>query len=70
MSRKKLDRNSQEYWNRRLAKEGLDVRQGLNRRLVYVGMASKVEQIKAFHDTEYKQVTPEGASPDEDEKGV
>ena len=38
-----LDYESSEYWNRLLAMEGLTLRAGLNRRLVYVGDSRKLD---------------------------
>ena len=40
---KDLDYSSREYWNRLLAMEGLTLRAGLNRRLVYVGDSRKLD---------------------------
>ena len=48
---KKVDRNSQEYWNRRLAKLGLSVDAGRDPRMVVVGNLQDVAFIEGAERT-------------------
>jgi hypothetical protein len=41
-----LEYNSQEYWNRLLAQEGLSVDKGKDPRLVYIGGSNEVDLLQ------------------------
>jgi hypothetical protein len=42
---KKADRNSPEWWEQRLAKEGLSMEAGTSRRLTFVGGTQSLEKM-------------------------
>lgn len=42
---KKADRNSPEYWEKRLAKEGFSMEAGTSRRLTFVGGTQSLEKM-------------------------
>ena len=48
---KELDYQSQEYWNRLLAEDGLSMEAGTSRRITYVGDSNTLERIAGGEET-------------------
>jgi hypothetical protein len=65
---KHLDYQSEEYWNRLLAEEGLAVDTGRHPKLVLVGGSSELVVVEKMEfGKRFGRVRPKGASSDSDE---
>jgi hypothetical protein len=61
---RKLDPESQEYWEEVLRREGLNHGAGNNHDLIYVGDTQILERIEGELRTHSGQVVPKGSHPD------